>query len=70
MEFNITMNIFNSIQVFGRHVASGSLVSGAYKSQHGNHKELETVANRVNNFIWHIILGIHSMNWISLCFID
>ncbi|OXA56817.1 Methylmalonyl-CoA mutase, mitochondrial [Folsomia candida] len=37
-------------KVFGRHVASGSLVSGAYKSQHGNHKELETVANRIDEF--------------------
>lgn len=34
-------------QVFGRHVASDSLVSGAYKSEYGNQSELDAVAARV-----------------------
>lgn len=37
-------------KVFGRHVASDSLVSGAYKSQHGNQKELEVVTQRVYSY--------------------
>jgi len=35
--------------VFGRHVASDSLVSGAYKSEYGNPKEFEAVAQRVSS---------------------
>lgn len=34
-------------KVWGRHVATDSLVSGAYKSEYGNEKELEAVQNRV-----------------------
>jgi methylmalonyl-CoA mutase len=38
-------------KVFGRHVASDSLVSGAYKSEFGDQKEFEAVANRINEFL-------------------
>lgn len=34
-------------EVFGRHVATDSLVSGAYKSEYGNQKDLDAVALRV-----------------------
>ncbi|ODN06153.1 Methylmalonyl-CoA mutase, mitochondrial [Orchesella cincta] len=38
-------------EVFGRHVATDSLVSGAYKSEYGNQKELDAVANRIDDFV-------------------
>jgi methylmalonyl-CoA mutase len=38
-------------KVFGRHVASDSLVSGAYKSEFGNPKEFDAVAKRINEFV-------------------
>ncbi|CAL8147565.1 unnamed protein product [Orchesella dallaii] len=38
-------------EVFGRHVATDSLVSGAYKSEYGNQKELDAVANRIEDFV-------------------
>jgi methylmalonyl-CoA mutase len=40
-------NFNNYLKVFGRHIASDSLVSGAYKSQHGNQAELAAVSSRV-----------------------
>jgi len=52
LEIRFTIRGFNLnnllCKVFGRHVASGSLISGAYKSQHGNQKELEIVSQRVS----------------------
>jgi len=33
--------------VFGRHVATGRLVSGAYKTEYGDTDELANVAQRV-----------------------
>ncbi|KAK0052012.1 methylmalonyl-CoA mutase mitochondrial [Biomphalaria pfeifferi] len=38
-------------EVFGRHVASGHMVSGAYKSEFSETHELQAVADRVKNFI-------------------
>lgn len=38
-------------KVYGRHVASDSLVSGAYKSEFGDAKEFDAVAHRVNPLI-------------------
>lgn len=38
-------------KVFGRHVATDSLVSGAYKSEYGDQKELDVVQKRVNTRI-------------------
>jgi len=37
-------------KVFGRHVATGSLVSGAYKSEYGDQDELARVEQRVKEF--------------------
>ncbi|CAG7678015.1 unnamed protein product [Allacma fusca] len=38
-------------KVFGRHVASDSLVSGAYKSEYGDQKEFDAVASRIGEFL-------------------
>jgi len=37
-------------KVFGRHVASDKMVSGAYRSEYGETEEIEAVAAAINNF--------------------
>lgn len=38
-------------EVFGRHVASGRMVSGAYKTEFGEDNELQVVMDRVKGFV-------------------
>ncbi|GFS25262.1 methylmalonyl-CoA mutase, mitochondrial [Elysia marginata] len=38
-------------EVFGRHVASGRMVSGAYKTEFGEDNELQVVMDRVKSFV-------------------
>jgi len=38
-------------KVFGRHVASDTMVSGAYKSEYGDQKEFDAVAKRIEEFM-------------------
>merc|ERR1712020_193078 len=37
-------------KVFGRHVASDKMVSGAYRSEYGEQEEIEAVAKAINQF--------------------
>merc|ERR1712240_705064 len=37
-------------KVFGRHVASDKMVSGAYRSEYGETEEIEAVAKAINSF--------------------
>ena len=37
-------------KVFGRHVASDRMVSGAYRSEYGENSEIEAVTKAINQF--------------------
>ena len=47
--------------VFGRHVATGRLVSGAYKTEYGDTDELTAVARRVE--VWTPSSGFLNVVW-------
>ena len=40
------------LQVHGRHVATGRMVSGAYKTEYGNDSEMDEVSKRIEVLIY------------------
>lgn len=64
-------------KVFGRHVATGRLVSGAYKTEYGETDEIAKVIKRVEvgnsviviiNFV-HRVFKRNSLRWLVLFYI-
>ncbi len=52
-------------KVFSRHVATGRMLSGAYKSEYGADQEIQTCIDRVEVCIWNESWGMISGKYLD-----